>query len=129
MNEVGTKIRNLRELKDYTQEYMASSLGITQSTYAKIEKNETPISLSRLDEIAKVLEIDPLNILTFDKEQVINNNYIRQSPIRPIHRPTSSFFCAIGRLSAANYISTDTTRKPSRVNHANGENNLICLCW
>lgn len=75
MNEVGTKIRKLRELKDYTQEYMASSLGITQSTYAKIEKNETPISLSRLDEIAKVLEIDPLNILTFDKEQVINNNY------------------------------------------------------
>ncbi len=37
---------------------MAHELGITKSAYSKIEREETNVSLKRLNEIAKILEVD-----------------------------------------------------------------------
>ncbi|MDR0802540.1 MAG: helix-turn-helix domain-containing protein, partial [Fluviicola sp.] len=34
---VGQKIKKLRELKNFTQEYMANRLEMTQPSYSKIE--------------------------------------------------------------------------------------------
>ena len=49
-------IKNIRELKNYTQEYMASQLGLTQSGYNKIEKGKTILGHNRLIKIAEILE-------------------------------------------------------------------------
>lgn len=54
---VGVKIRKIRELKGYSQEFIASELNITQSHYSRIEKNESDIKISRLAEIADALEV------------------------------------------------------------------------
>ena len=71
---IGTKIRKLRELKGYSQEYMASQLGMVQTNYSKIERGETKdMTVKRLEEIAKVLEVTPATILNFDEKQVLNN--------------------------------------------------------
>jgi len=69
---VGEKIKKLRELKNYTQYYMANELNLSLSGYGKIERDETDISLSRLEEIAKVLEVDLPTILSFDEKNVFN---------------------------------------------------------
>ena len=69
---VGEKIKKLRELKNYTQNYMANELNLSLSGYGKIERDETDISLSRLEEIAKVLEVDLPTILSFDEKNVFN---------------------------------------------------------
>ncbi len=37
---IGTKLRHAREFKNYSQEYMAESLGVSQSTYGRWEKGE-----------------------------------------------------------------------------------------
>ncbi|MBV9988929.1 MAG: helix-turn-helix transcriptional regulator [Chitinophagaceae bacterium] len=54
---IGKRIRKLRENKDYTQENMAAELGITPGAYAKIERGETDASISRLAQIAEILEV------------------------------------------------------------------------
>lgn len=48
-------IRRYRNEGCYTQEYLANELGITQSTYQRIETGEINITLERLMQIAKVL--------------------------------------------------------------------------
>ncbi|GHT75412.1 hypothetical protein AGMMS50262_10640 [Bacteroidia bacterium] len=62
MDNIGYKIRRLREQKGFSQEYMASQLDITQASYARIESQEIKLTIDRLQKIAEVLETD---ILTF----------------------------------------------------------------
>ena len=69
---VGKSIKQLRELRDYTQSYVASQLGISVSGYGKIERDETDITLSRLNQIAEVLETKVESILDFNSTQVFN---------------------------------------------------------
>ena len=71
--DIGSKIRKLRELKDFTQARMADELGISQSYYARIEKNKADITFKRIEEIAGILEIDPMQLLAFDSNQYIHN--------------------------------------------------------
>jgi transcriptional regulator with XRE-family HTH domain len=77
--KTGLKIKKLRELRNYTQEFMAEKLGISQTGYSNIERDETDISLSRLQQIAKVLEIKLQDLLGFDEKALLigsmsNNN-------------------------------------------------------
>jgi transcriptional regulator with XRE-family HTH domain len=51
----GNNIRKYRNEKCYTQEYMASELGIGQSAYQKIESGEVNLSTDRLVQIASIL--------------------------------------------------------------------------
>ena len=73
MLKVGEKIKKVRELRGYTQEHMAHSLGITQAAYSKLEKDENRINLDRLEEVAKLLEMEVADILTFDEKKVFHS--------------------------------------------------------
>lgn len=70
--KIGAKIRKTRELKGYSQECMATSLGITQNSYSKLENQKTKLSLERISSISKILEIDPLDLITSDENLVFN---------------------------------------------------------
>lgn len=63
--EINENIKSIRKLKNYTQEYMAFRLGITQAGYSKIEKNGSRISFGKLKEIALIFEIDLCSIINF----------------------------------------------------------------
>lgn len=71
--EPGNKIKQIRELKNFTQEYVAGELGITTRAYSKIESGETQLTINRLNEISGILNIEPLEILGFDDKQIFNN--------------------------------------------------------
>lgn len=73
-NNVGQKIKKLRELRNYTQAYMAIELDMTQQGYSKIEK-EGRLSVAQLDQIADILKVDSAYILNFNEEQLIKQNY------------------------------------------------------
>ena len=45
---------------------MADQLGITSSTYSKIERGETRLDVERLQQIAEALEVDMLDLLNED---------------------------------------------------------------
>ena len=66
----GQKLRLLREFRNYSQEYIAEKLGITQNAYSRIENNQTKVTIERLERLAVILNIPPLELLS-DKEPVI----------------------------------------------------------
>ncbi|KAB1063139.1 helix-turn-helix domain-containing protein [Salibacter halophilus] len=74
ITDVGKKLKHIRELKNYSQEYMAKELGISTRAYSKIESEETQLTIKRLNEISEVVDIDPQEILGFDSKFVFNNN-------------------------------------------------------
>ncbi len=78
--DIGLNIKKIRELKGYSQDYMASQLEISQRQFSRIEKNEVDLNLSRLNEISKLLEVTPSQILGFD-EKFIFQNYEQASAI------------------------------------------------
>jgi len=73
MKEIGVKIRKIRELKGYTQGYMAQKLDISQRAYSKMERQETKINWERINDIAEVLDIDPVDLVSFDDSLIFNN--------------------------------------------------------
>lgn len=91
MQKAGRQIRKLRELRNFTQGYMAEQLGISQSNYARIESNDISLSEERLLKIAEVLETDKNSILGFDDKYVFNihnpqhsnNGIVHQYQISP----------------------------------------------
>lgn len=85
---IGKKIRKLREIKGYTQDYMANKLQISQRAYSKLERNEQKISFDRLQSISNILEINPIELLQFD-EQMVFNHCKQSGKINTINNHTS----------------------------------------
>jgi transcriptional regulator with XRE-family HTH domain len=72
---------------------MADQLGISQKAYSNIENDETDLSISRLSQIALILDLEIIDILNFDKKEILkghyniqrgNNNTFRIDPIEKI---------------------------------------------
>lgn len=71
---IGENIKKFRELKNMTREEMADNLGLSVSAYGKIERNETEVTISRLQQIAEILKVDLAQILNFDVSQIFTFN-------------------------------------------------------
>jgi transcriptional regulator with XRE-family HTH domain len=69
----GHKLRLVREFRNYSQEYIAARLGITQNAYSRIENGLTKITAERLKQLADILSVS-LNELFSDKEPEIRFN-------------------------------------------------------
>ena len=67
---VASNIRKIREHKNYTQEFLAAKLDISQNAYSKIELGYSKISLERLFQISEVLEIDSVKLLAVENEDI-----------------------------------------------------------
>jgi len=73
MTDVKEKIKNIRELKNLTQEYVAEKLGITQAAYSKIESGTTKVSYEKLFQISNILGVEINELLNFDSQKFFNN--------------------------------------------------------
>ncbi len=70
--ELPKKLKLVRSLKSWTQEEVAEKLGISTQSYAKIERGETDVNLSRLQQIADVMEIGLSQLFDLDEKNVFN---------------------------------------------------------
>ena len=66
------KIKFLRNLKGWTQEDMAERLKMSVIGYGNIERGDADITLSRLDEIAKLLGVELQELFNSQGKIVIN---------------------------------------------------------
>ena len=64
-------IRKLREEKHWSQEEMASRVGMSKNGYAKMEHGESRPSLDRLEKITQVLGIEMTELFNEDKKSVV----------------------------------------------------------
>lgn len=65
-NNIGDKVRKIRELKGFPQEWVTSKLDCSQRAYSKIERNEVKIDWGKITNISEVLSIDPIDLISFD---------------------------------------------------------------
>ena len=89
MQNIGMKIRKLRERKNFTQEYVAQKLNMTAAGYSKIERDVTDVTMGKLQIIASVLELEVRQILEFDENTVLNFSHStnQQAVVTYIERP------------------------------------------
>jgi len=72
---IAANIRSKREYRNYTQEYLAAKLEISQNAYSKIELGYTKITVERLFQIAEVLgfpvtdllDVEPIGVFKMAK--------------------------------------------------------------
>lgn len=66
-------IRKIRELKNLTREYVSEELKMSMSGYGKIERGEVDLTVSKLIEISKVLDVSIEFIFKFDVSIFFND--------------------------------------------------------
>lgn len=72
---IAANIRHKREYRNYTQEYLAVKLNISQNAYSKIELGYTKITIERLFQIADILEFDIAELIN-PEEDVKNSRNV-----------------------------------------------------
>ena len=71
MIEVYQAIKELRIAKGYSQTQMAKKLNISQGSYGRVERGETPLTIERLNEVAKLLDASV--------EEIFNSTPVNES--------------------------------------------------
>ena len=73
--ETALRIKKIREYRNYTQQFMADSLDLSQNAYCKIENGTTKLTIDRLEEIATILDVPVESILSSSNQTFnIQNN-------------------------------------------------------
>lgn len=94
MQNVAENIKHYRELKKMTREQVADALQLSLSGYAKLERGEVDISVSKLFKIAEILQVSVPQILNFDATQVFNlshNQVINGVSVTEQHNTTDTY--------------------------------------
>lgn len=73
--KVGQRLHLLRVEKNLTQEEMAEKLHLSTSAYCKIEYGETDLTLTRLNKIAAILEIQPTELFRIIVEDIPQDHH------------------------------------------------------
>lgn len=68
---ISANIRKIREHRDYTQDYLAAKLNISQNAYSKIELGYSKVTLERLFVISFVLEVNPADLISMETDELI----------------------------------------------------------
>ncbi len=71
VNEIVTNIRRTRERLNYTQDYLAMRMNVSQNAYSKIELGYSKLTLARLMEICAILEVPVSEMIEPGKQQQV----------------------------------------------------------
>ena len=74
MNAVGTRIRKIREERGIKQENIADDMGITQSSYGRLEKDDNRLTVTKLIKISEILNISVSTLFGEKAANVIHEN-------------------------------------------------------
>ncbi len=75
------KIKECRKKKFLSQEDMSDRLGMSQNNYGKIERGDTELTVSRLIQIAKAIQVPVFELVGEDVNEIIDlikKNYERE---------------------------------------------------
>lgn len=75
--EIGKRIKAIRNLRGYSQDYVALKLGVAQQTYSAFEIKACDKSIYTIMRLAEILEVDVCLFFAFDIP--INNETITLS--------------------------------------------------
>lgn len=71
MEIFATKIRKLREVHGYPQEYVAFQMGISQAAYSKKETGRTELSLVVLQQVSHLYNIPLTDLISLSWQDLV----------------------------------------------------------
>lgn len=86
-------IKRFREERGLSQEQMAAALEMSTSGYNKVERGSVDVSVSRVEQIAGLLSVQPAALFEFESAQVFNinqNKYVQGTGARAENMQFSS---------------------------------------
>lgn len=110
---IGQKIRKLRENRNFSQEYVAECLGISQTAYSKIENDQTKLTAERITKLSQLFNIPENEFFSFDQHIEFHNNTI-----------TNGYVNSIIQTQKEVYESTIETLQ-QQINQLNTERNKL----
>ncbi len=96
------KLKFIRLVKNWTQEDIAEKLDISTHAYAKIERGETDVNFSRLQQIAQVMEIGLSQLFGLDEKNVISGD--NNTQCQNVNSPSTELIECKHELEKANLI-------------------------
>lgn len=82
--DIGRNIKQIRELKNLTQSYVADRLNMSIGGYSKIESGQTDVAFSKIQQISEILETDLNTLLNFDPKNIFNQCHNNNSVVTGI---------------------------------------------
>jgi len=71
---LGEKLKKARINKNFTQEYLAEMLNVSQKTYSNFENDKSKPGFSQVEEMATVLDMSVLDFLSGDNVTINSTN-------------------------------------------------------
>src|SRR3546814_5644424 len=99
-NTIGKNIKALRQTKNWSQEQVATRLGITAPAFSKIECGFTDINYSRLKQISDLFSLSVVELITYHNQEE-QRKYQSELQDRKCTRLNSSHYCAYRMPSSA----------------------------
>ena len=85
-SEIGARLRELREVSDYSVEELAAELGISPELYASYEANGKDIPISVIYEIANKFKVDFAELATGQAARLNTYHLIRKGGGKVVNR-------------------------------------------
>lgn len=85
---IGSKIRDIREDADLTQQDMARLIPMNQSNYSKIERNVQDPSMFQLKRIAEILSLDLNELFELNKSTQYSADLIFARKVKRLYEET-----------------------------------------
>jgi len=106
---VAANIRSARLFRNYSQDYLAYKLNISQNGYSKMELGYTALSVEKLVIIAEVLEVDLMKLIQKptieDDVEAISHISVIPKLLKVICRKTGMGFAAVARVTDDRWIT------------------------
>jgi transcriptional regulator with XRE-family HTH domain len=71
---LGEKLKKARINKNFTQEYLAEMLNVSQKTYSNFENDKSKPAFAQVEEMAQVLDMSVLDFLSGDNVTINSTN-------------------------------------------------------
>ena len=130
-NEIGARLRELREASDYTAEQLAAELHLDVDTYLSYEENGKDIPISVIYEVANKFGVDFTEIVTGTPARLDTYHIVRRGEGRVVNRnPEYHFedlaFRYADKVMQPLLVTLEPTDAPAKlITHSGQEFNLV----
>ena len=129
--EIGARLRELREACDYTVDELAKELGIDPEVYASYEKNGKDVPISIIYEIAQKFKVDFTEIITGNTAWLDTYHLIRRGGGKNVNRNPEYHFEDLAyrygnKIMQPLLVTLDPSDAPAKpITHSGQEFNLV----
>ncbi|MFR2633301.1 helix-turn-helix domain-containing protein [Neglectibacter timonensis] len=131
INEIGARLRELRETSDYTVEQLAAELNVSPEVYRSYEQNGRDIPISVIYEVANKFGVDFAEIVTGTPARLDTYHIVKRGHGRVVNRNPEYHFEDLAyryadKVMQPLLVTLESTDTPAKlITHTGQEFNMV----